>query len=107
MSAVTSKAASRRSPMSASRCPATAAATPSMRPSPATATGATARRTEPGRHLLKVATYNVNGVNGRLDALLDWLGKTEPDVVCLQELKAPDAAFPAEAMRRAGYGAIW
>jgi exodeoxyribonuclease-3 len=56
---------------------------------------------------LKIATYNVNGVNGRLANLLDWLAETAPDVVCLQELKAPDEAFPAAAIRRAGYGAVW
>ncbi len=56
---------------------------------------------------MKIATYNVNGVNGRLPVLLDWLAKTQPDVVCLQELKAPQEKFPAGAIREAGYGAIW
>jgi len=56
---------------------------------------------------LRIATYNVNGVNGRLPNLLDWLGETEPDVACLQELKAPDERFPAEAIEKAGYGAVW
>jgi exodeoxyribonuclease-3 len=56
---------------------------------------------------LRIATYNVNGINGRLASLLAWLEDTQPDVVCLQELKAPDDRFPAEALRRAGYGAIW
>ena len=55
----------------------------------------------------KIATFNINGVNGRLQLLLDWLAKAEPDVVCLQELKAPQEKFPAEAISRAGYGAIW
>jgi exodeoxyribonuclease-3 len=55
----------------------------------------------------KIATFNVNGVNGRLQLLLDWLAKAEPDVVCLQELKAPQEKFPVEAIGRAGYGAIW
>ena len=44
---------------------------------------------------MKIATYNVNGVNGRLPVLLRWLAETKPDVVCLQELKAPDEKFPA------------
>lgn len=56
---------------------------------------------------MRIATYNVNGVNGRLPVLLEWLGATAPDVVCLQELKAPDEKFPAAAIEEAGYGAIW
>lgn len=56
---------------------------------------------------MKIATYNVNGVNGRLAVLLRWLEQASPDVVCLQELKAPDAKFPAKAIEAAGYGAIW
>lgn len=56
---------------------------------------------------MKVATYNVNGVNGRLPVLLRWLEEAEPDVVCLQELKSPDERFPASAIEQAGYGAIW
>jgi exodeoxyribonuclease-3 len=56
---------------------------------------------------MKIATFNVNGVNGRLAILLQWLAQAEPDVVCLQELKAPDEKFPIDAIRSAGYGAIW
>jgi exodeoxyribonuclease-3 len=56
---------------------------------------------------VKIATYNVNGINGRLPVLLRWLGETTPDVVCLQELKAPDEKFPAAAIEAAGYEAIW
>lgn len=56
---------------------------------------------------MKIATYNVNGVNGRLPVLLRWLEESAPDVVCLQELKAPDGKFPAEAIRAAGYEALW
>ncbi|UZK64809.1 exodeoxyribonuclease III [Sphingomonas sp. M1-B02] len=56
---------------------------------------------------MRIATYNVNGVNGRLPVLLRWLEETQPDVVCLQELKAPDEKFPEKAIRDAGYGAIW
>ena len=54
-----------------------------------------------------VATYNVNGVNGRLPVLLKWLAETGPDIVCLQELKAPDERFPIAEIRNAGYQAIW
>jgi exodeoxyribonuclease III len=56
---------------------------------------------------MKIATYNVNGVNGRLPVLLRWLDETTPDVVCLQELKAPQEKFPEEAIKEAGYNAIW
>ena len=56
---------------------------------------------------MKIATYNVNGVNGRLPVLLRWLDEAQPDVVCLQELKAPQEKFPLAAIEAAGYGAIW
>lgn len=56
---------------------------------------------------MKIATYNVNGVNGRLPVLLRWLKESAPDVVCLQELKAPQEKFPEKAIRDAGYQAIW
>jgi exodeoxyribonuclease III len=56
---------------------------------------------------MKVATYNVNGINGRLPVLLRWLKETSPDVVCLQELKAPQENFPESALADAGYNAIW
>ena len=56
---------------------------------------------------MKIATYNVNGVNGRLPVLLRWLKETSPDVACLQELKAPQEKFPEEAIKDAGYQAIW
>jgi exodeoxyribonuclease III len=56
---------------------------------------------------MRIATYNVNGVNGRLPVLLKWLEETKPDVVCLQELKAPDEKFPLNAINHAGYEAIW
>ena len=56
---------------------------------------------------MKIATYNVNGVNGRLPVLLRWLEETTPDVVCLQELKAPEEKFPLKAINDAGYDAIW
>ena len=56
---------------------------------------------------MRIATYNVNGVNGRLPVLLRWLQETTPDVVCLQELKAPKEKFPERELREAGYFAIW
>ncbi|OOG72898.1 Exodeoxyribonuclease III [Ensifer sp. M14] len=56
---------------------------------------------------MRLATYNVNGINGRLHVLLRWLDETAPDVVCLQELKAPDNRFPYREIEKAGYGAIW
>ncbi len=56
---------------------------------------------------MKIATFNVNNVVRRLPNLLDWLQASEPDVVCLQELKAIDAGFPEAAIRDAGYGAVW
>jgi exodeoxyribonuclease III len=56
---------------------------------------------------MRIATYNVNGINGRLPVLLQWLEETQPDVVCLQELKAPQEKFPEKAIQDAGYYAIW
>jgi exodeoxyribonuclease-3 len=56
---------------------------------------------------VRIATFNVNGVNGRLARLIEWLGEAQPDAVCLQELKAPQEKFPARAIEKAGYGAIW
>ncbi|MNR01039.1 Exodeoxyribonuclease III [compost metagenome] len=56
---------------------------------------------------MKIATYNVNGVNGRLPVLLRWLKEAKPDIVCLQELKAPQEKFPLAAINDAGYQAIW
>ena len=56
---------------------------------------------------MRIATYNVNGVNGRLPVLLRWLAETTPDIVCLQEIKTSDETFPIGAIENAGYGAIW
>ncbi len=56
---------------------------------------------------MKIATYNVNSINARLPNLLRWLQESAPDVVCLQELKAPQDKFPEAAVRDAGYGVIW
>jgi len=56
---------------------------------------------------VKIATFNVNGVNGRLPVLVRWLAEAQPDVACLQELKAPQDKFPESAIGKAGYGAVW
>jgi exodeoxyribonuclease-3 len=56
---------------------------------------------------MKIATFNINGINRRLQNLLDWLAEAKPDVVCLQELKATDRQFPLAAIEQAGYGAVW
>ncbi len=56
---------------------------------------------------IKLATFNINGIRSRLPALLEWLERERPDIACLQELKAPDEAFPVDAMAQAGYGALW
>ncbi|RPE81804.1 exodeoxyribonuclease III [Vulcaniibacterium tengchongense] len=56
---------------------------------------------------MKIATFNVNGINTRLPAVLAWLGRERPDVACLQELKAAHEAFPRQAIEAAGYGVVW
>lgn len=56
---------------------------------------------------MRIATFNINDVNKRLPNLLEWLGETAPDAVCLQELKAEEGRFPQAALERAGYGAVW
>ena len=56
---------------------------------------------------MRIATFNINNVNARLTNLLAWLATARPDVVCLQELKAEDGAFPISAIEGAGYGAVW
>ena len=56
---------------------------------------------------MKIATYNVNGINGRLPVLLHWLAAAAPDIVCLQELKTTDDKFPARDLHKLGYEAIW
>jgi exodeoxyribonuclease III len=57
--------------------------------------------------MMKIATFNIKNVRRRLPNLLNWLAEANPNVVCLQELKATDAEFPAEAIKKAGYEAIW
>ena len=88
-----------------------------MRNQPLAASYASSLSSSPGRGApiaevarsgeVKIATYNVNGVNGRLPVLLRWLEQAQPDVVALQELKAPDERFPEVALRERGYDAIW
>jgi exodeoxyribonuclease-3 len=56
---------------------------------------------------VKIATFNINNINKRLDNLLVWLRKAEPDVVCLQELKAEQRAFPTQTLKELGYEAVW
>jgi exodeoxyribonuclease-3 len=56
---------------------------------------------------VRIASFNINGVNKRLNNLLVWLASAQPDIVCLQELKAEQTAFPAEILRSLGYGAVW
>jgi bifunctional non-homologous end joining protein LigD len=57
--------------------------------------------------VMKIATYNINGINGRLEILLRWLKEAQPDIVCLQELKSETNKFPESAINNAGYQAIW
>jgi exodeoxyribonuclease-3 len=56
---------------------------------------------------MKVATFNINNINRRLPNLLAWLKRSRPDVACLQELKCTQSDFPAAALRKAGYHAVW
>jgi len=56
---------------------------------------------------MKIATYNINGINGRLETLLKWLSMAKPDILCLQEIKCEDKSFPIQAINGAGYQAVW
>src|SRR5256885_9708806 len=56
---------------------------------------------------LKIATFNINNINKRLHNLTAWLARAQPDVVCLQELKGEQQAFPANALRDLGYRGGW
>jgi exodeoxyribonuclease-3 len=56
---------------------------------------------------VKLVTYNVNGIKARLPRLIEYLAEQQPDIVCLQELKASDETFPEAEIRAAGYGAVW
>ncbi|MGQ0567597.1 MAG: exodeoxyribonuclease III [Gemmobacter sp.] len=52
---------------------------------------------------MKIATFNINGIKARLEALPRWLAEAAPDVVCLQEIKSQDDGFPAQMFRDMGY----
>ena len=56
---------------------------------------------------MKIATYNVNGIRARLPRLVEWLTETQPDIVCLQELKSADDGIPGADIEAAGYGGLW
>lgn len=56
---------------------------------------------------MKIATYNVNGINARLPRLTEWLEEQKPDVVCLQELKGDGDRLPIKAIEETGYGGVW
>src|SRR3546814_12862938 len=56
--------------------------------------------------IMRIATYNINGIKARLPRLLEWLTETQPDIVCLQELKTSDETFPEKDIRDIGYGCI-
>ena len=56
---------------------------------------------------MRIATFNINGINGRLPVLLQWLEQARPDIVCLQELKCPDERFPERPLADAGYQSVW
>ena len=65
------------------------------------------RRYERGNTAIRIATFNVNGIRSRLPHLLEWLRREQPDIACLQELKAVDEGFPRGDIEAAGYGALW
>jgi exodeoxyribonuclease-3 len=71
------------------------------------ATGATGKAQGTGCASMKIATFNINNIRKRLPNLLSWLRTSKPDIACLQELKTEHAEFPAEAIRRVGYHAVW
>jgi len=56
---------------------------------------------------LRIATFNINNINKRIENLTAWLRKAQPDVVCLQELKAEQSAFPAARLAELGYRGVW
>jgi exodeoxyribonuclease III len=56
---------------------------------------------------VKIATYNVNGIKARLPRLIEWLNETQPDIVCLQEVKSSDETIPVADVEAAGYGGVW
>jgi exodeoxyribonuclease III len=56
---------------------------------------------------VRIATYNVNGIKARLPRLIEWLDETQPDIVCLQELKSSDETIPVADVTAAGYHGVW
>ncbi len=57
--------------------------------------------------MIKIASFNINGIKARLPRLLEWLEETRPSVACLQEIKTQDEGFPAAEFEKIGYHAIW
>jgi exodeoxyribonuclease-3 len=57
--------------------------------------------------VIKVASFNINGIKARLPRLLEWLDETRPSVACLQEIKTQDEGFPADEFEKLGYKSIW
>ena len=57
--------------------------------------------------MIRIASFNINGIKARLPRLLEWLQETQPDIACLQEVKSQDEGFPAAEFEKIGYGAIW
>ena len=57
--------------------------------------------------MIRVASFNINGIKARLPRLLEWLEETRPSVACLQEIKTQDDGFPADEFERIGYKSIW
>src|SRR3546814_17454633 len=57
--------------------------------------------------IMRIATYNINGIKARLPRLLEWLTETQPDIACLQALKTSDDTFPKKDIRDIGFGCIW
>ena len=56
---------------------------------------------------VKIATFNINSIRNRFERLTEWLAESKPDVVCLQELRIFHEEFPLDAIKAAGYGALW
>jgi exodeoxyribonuclease III len=93
---------------SVSRVPSSATARSKSATTPPRTVSARAQAARGGpQQILRIATFNVNNVNRRLTNLLAWVGRSKPDVVCLQELKCTNDAFPAATLRGAGYDAVW
>jgi exodeoxyribonuclease-3 len=57
--------------------------------------------------MIRIASFNINGIKARLPRLLEWLEETRPSVACLQEVKSQDEGFPAAEFEKLGYQAIW